>query len=196
MMKRRAPFIVHTGSGSPPSKKRGPFNFCAFCGFETGYVDSFHAQYCNHCDSVEEIDPDKLKAQQEQERQLRESTYTIADGSAIYNPDTYTRSNIRHGKTITAIPSGAGRTISMKDAITDKLRFKDGRTREMDQIFKAQDEQMTARGRTILEDRVELKRSSNIKSSDELGAEKQGTVGLSGFGEYNPAAGRKTRLSF
>jgi hypothetical protein len=32
----------------------------------------------------------------------------------------------------------------------------------MDAIFKAQDEQLTATGRTILEDRVELKRSSDI----------------------------------
>jgi hypothetical protein len=93
---------------------------------------------------------------------------------------------------------GSGRTISMKDAVTDKLRFKDGRTREMDQIFKAQDKQMEAMGRRILEDRLELKRSDNIKSSDELRAEKAGSVwGLSGSTEYNPATGiRRTRLSF
>jgi hypothetical protein len=85
----------------------------------------------------------------------------------------------------------------MKDAVTDKLRFKDGRTREMDAIFRDQDERMTARGRTILSDRVELKRSANIRSSDELKAEKSsGTVGLSGAGEYNPVTGRRTKLSF
>jgi hypothetical protein len=92
---------------------------------------------------------------------------------------------------------GSGRTISMKDAVTDKLCFKDGRTKEMDAIFKAQDEQLTARDRTILEDRVELRRSANIRSSDELKAEKAGTVGLKGAGVYNPATGvRRTRLSF
>jgi hypothetical protein len=53
--------------------------------------------------------------------------------------------------------------------------------------------------RTILEDRVELKRSSNITSSDELRAEKSGTgvLGLTGSGKYNPTTGsRRTRLSF
>ena len=150
-----------------------PLNFCNYCGFQTVYVDSFHAQYCNHCGAVEEIDAEKFKAQQEQERLQREVTYTIADGSPIYNPDAYSRTNIRHGRTF-AMP-GSGRTISMKDAVTDKLRFKDGRTKEMDQIFKAQDEQLTATGRTILSDRLELKRSSDITSSDELIAEKGNT---------------------
>ena len=67
---------------------------------------------------MEEIDAEKLKAQQEQERLQREVTYTIADGSPIYNPDAYSRTNIRHGRTF-AMP-GSGRTISMKDAVTDK----------------------------------------------------------------------------
>ena len=62
------------------------------------YVDSLHAQYYNHCGAIIDIDPEKLKPQQEQERQQTESTYTIGDGSAIYNPDVYTRSNIKHGK--------------------------------------------------------------------------------------------------
>lgn len=74
--------------------------------------------------------------------------------------------------------------------------MKDGRSKEMDAIFKAQDEQLTARGRTILSDRVELKRSSNITSSDELRAEKAGSADLTGFGKYNPVTGRRTCLSF
>jgi hypothetical protein len=169
------------------------FNFCKYCGCETVYVDSLHALICNHCGAV--LDPpDKLKAQQQEERQLRESTYTIADGSAIYNPDIYTRQNIRSGKTI-AIGSGRGHTVNMRDAIQDKLRMKDGRTKEMDQIFRAQDRQMEAMGRTILEDRLELRRSSNITSSDELRAEKTTTT----YCYYNPTtagSSRRTRLSF
>jgi hypothetical protein len=191
-MKRRAPFIVRAGSGNP-LRKKPPFNFCSYCGCETVYFDSFHAQFCNHCGAVEEIDADKLRAQEEQERLQREVTYSIADGSAIYNPEAYSRHNIRHGKTF-AMP-GSGRTISMKDAVIDKLRYKDGRTREMDQIFKAQDEQLTSTGRTIISDKVELKRSSNVTSSDELRAEKSGTVSLKGAGEWNPVSGRRTRLS-
>lgn len=146
----RSPYIVKVGSGNP-KRRKGPYNFCKFCGCETVYIDSFHAQYCNHCGAVLDIDPEKLKAQQEEERQLRESTYTIADGSAIYSPDVYTRRNIRSGKT-TIVPIGSGKThtVNMRDAIADKLCMKDGLTREMDQIFKAQDEQLTARGRTIL----------------------------------------------
>jgi hypothetical protein len=87
----------------------------------------------------------------------------------------------------------------MKDAVTDKLRFKDGRTKEMDAIFRAQDEQLTSSGRTIISDKLELKRSANIRSSDELRAEKSsgtGIVDLSGTGKYNPAPRRRTRLSF
>jgi hypothetical protein len=193
MIKRRAPFIVRAGSGNPPKKKE-PFKFCSYCGCQTVYLDSFHAQYCNHCGGVEEIDADKLKAQEQQERLQREVTYSIADGSAIYNPDTYTRHNIRHGKTF-AMP-GSGRTISMKDAVTDKLRSKDGRTREMDAIFKAQDEQLTSTGRTILSDKIELRRSDNILSSEELKAEKSSdTLGLSGSARYNPATVSR-RMSF
>jgi hypothetical protein len=194
MIKGRSPYIVRVGSGNPPKRKKGPYNFCNFCGFETVYVDAYHAQYCNKCGAIEDIDPEKLEAEQEQERQARKQTYMIADGSAIYNPDTYTRSNIRHGR-IFAMP-GSGRTIAMKDAVIDKLRMQDGRTKEMDQIFRAQDRQMEAMGRTKLEDRLELRRSNNITSSDELKAEKQGTVDLSGAGKYNPATGRRTRLSF
>jgi hypothetical protein len=86
----------------------------------------------------------------------------------------------------------------MKDAITDKLRYRgDGRSKEMDAIFKTDDEQLQSRGRKILEDRVELRRSSSITSSDELKAEKkEREVALRGAGEYNPATGRRTRLSF
>jgi hypothetical protein len=121
--------------------------------------------------------------------------FSINDGSTIYDPETYTRANLRHGRTY-AMP-GSGRTISMKYAITDKLRMKDGRTKEMDAIFKAQDEQLTPKGRTILSDKVELRRSGNILSSDELRAERQGRVDLSGAGKCNPATGsRRTRLSF
>jgi hypothetical protein len=42
---------------------------------------------------------------------------------------------------------------------------------------------------------VELRRSANIRSSDELKAKKQGSVNLKGSGEYNSATGRRTRLS-
>jgi hypothetical protein len=58
------------------------------------------------------------------------------------------------------------------------------------------DRQMEALGRTKLEEKLELRRSSNITSSDELRAEKGGSVGLSGSEKYNPATGRRTRLSF
>jgi hypothetical protein len=99
--------------------------------------------------------------------------------------------------------SPAGITIAIKgrqhednNEVIDKLRMRDGRSKEMDMIFRAQDRQMEAMGRTILEDRLELRRSSNITSSDELRAEKAGTVGLSGSEKYNPATGRRTRLSF
>jgi hypothetical protein len=200
MIKDRSPFIVRAGTGTPKRRKE-PFNFCKYCGCETAYVESFHALYCNHCGSVNDIDnndPQEVKAKEEQERQAREQTYTIADGSQPYHPGIYTRSNIKHGRTIVAIPGSGGRTMAIKrsDVIIDKLRMRDGRSRELDRILQEQDRQMESRGRKILEDRLELRRSSNITSSDELRAEKSGTVGLSGAGEYNPATGRRTKLSF
>jgi hypothetical protein len=45
-------------------------------------------------------------------------------------------------------------------------------------------------------DRVEIKRSSNVTSTDELRIEKEGVVDLSGSEKYNPVTGRRTRLSF
>jgi hypothetical protein len=196
MIKDRSPFIVRAGTGTP-KRRRGPYNFCRYCGCETAYIEAYHAQYCNHCGSVQEIDPQELKIKEEQERQAREQTYTIADGSQPYHPDIYTRSNINHGRTIVAMP-GSGRTMAVKrqDVIIDKLRMKDGRSRELDRILQQQDRQMEAMGRRITEDRLELRRSSNITSSDELKAEKSGTVDLSDSGKYNPVTGRRTRLSF
>jgi hypothetical protein len=172
LIKDRSPFIVRAGSGSP-KRRREAFNFCQYCGCETVYVDSFHALWCNHCGSVNDIDPQEVKAKEEQERQAREQTYTIADGSKPYHPDIYTRSNVKHGRTIVAMP-GRGRTIAIKrsDAIADRLRMKDGRSRELDRILQEQDRQMESMGRRITEDRLELRRSSNITSSDELRAEK------------------------
>jgi hypothetical protein len=67
----------------------------------------------------------------------------------------------------------------MRDAIADKLRFQDGRSRVLDTILRQQDEQFERMGRTITSDRLELKRSSDITSSDELIAEK-GNVQLRG----------------
>jgi transcription initiation factor TFIIIB Brf1 subunit/transcription initiation factor TFIIB len=193
----RSPYIVRAGS-STPKKRKEPFHFCRYCGCETVYLEAYYAFLCQKCGAiVEEKDPEEQKAIEEQKRQQTESTYSIADGSAIYNPETYTRTNIRHGK-IYPMSGGSGRTVSIKrsDTIIDKLRMKDGRTPEMDAIFKAQDEQLTARGQRILSDRLELRRSSNVKSSDELRAEKSGNVDLSGVGKYNPITGRRTRLSF
>ena len=193
----RSPYIVRAGSSTPPKKRKEPFHFCRYCGCETVYLEAYYAFLCQKCGAiVEEIDPEEQKAIEEQKRQQTESTYSIADGSAIYNPETHTRTNIRHGKIYPM--SGAGRTVSIKtrDTIIDKLRMKDGRSKEMDMIFRAQDRQMESMGRTILEDKVELRRSSNVKSSDELRAEKSGTVGLSGAGKYNPTTARRTNLSF
>jgi hypothetical protein len=68
--------------------------------------------------------------------------------------------------------------------------------KEMDAVFKVQDRQMEARARKILSDRIELKHSDNIKSSDELRAEKAGAVGFNDSGEYYPATRRRIRLSF
>jgi len=56
--------------------------------------------------------------------------------------------------------------------------------------------QLEATGRTITSDGLELKKSNNVVSSDELRAERSGNVGLKGAGEYNPATSRRTRLSF
>ena len=50
--------------------------------------------------------------------------------------------------------------------------------------------QLEASGRTVTSDRLELKKSYNVKSSDELRAEKQGTVSPSGAGKYNSVSGR------
>jgi hypothetical protein len=200
-IKRRSPYAVRAGSSSPryrpPAVSGQRDHWCKHCGGQTHYWPEMRGLYCNQCGTLEE-DTDELKAQLEAEKLREESTFDMADGSAIYSPGMYSPSNIRKGKTI-AVGSGKGHTtINMRDAITDKLRYRDGRTREMDQVFKAQDRQMESMGRTIKSDRVELKRSSNITSSDELRAERSsGTVGgLSGAGEYNPATGRRTRLSF
>ncbi len=76
-------------------------------------------------------------------------------------------------KFLFGIGTGKARTINMKDAITDKLRYQDGRSREMDEIFKAQDRQLESTGRQITSDRLELRRSDNIKSSDEMRAERE-----------------------
>jgi hypothetical protein len=124
---------------------------------------------------------------------LEEATFTLADGSDVFSPEAYSPSRIRSGKTI-GIGTGKARTINMKDAIIDKLRYRDGPTREMDEIFKAQDRQLESTDRQITSDRLELRRSDNIKSCDEFRSEKlgHGYVDLSGAGKYNAATNRRT----
>ena len=191
----RSPHIVRAGS-STPKKRKEPFHFCRYCGCETVYLEAYHAFLCQRCGTiVDEIDPEE--EQQRAKEHQQEQTYTIADGSQPSHPDIYTRSNIKHGKTFAIPPAGHTVAIRRSDAIIDKLRRKDGRSLELDRILQQQDRQMESMGRTILEDKLELRRSSNVKSSDELRAEKSGTVGgLSGTGKYNTATGRGTRLSF
>jgi hypothetical protein len=195
----RSPHIVRAGSSTPTKRRKEPFNsFCRYCGLETVYLEAYHAFLCQRCGTiVDEIDP---KEEQKAKEQQQEQTYTIADGSQPYHPDIYTRSNIKHGKTFAIPPGvGSGRTMAIRrsDAVAERLRMKDGRSRELDRILQQQDRQMESMGRTILEDRLELRRSSNVKSSDELRAEKSsGTVGLSGAGRYKPATGKRPRLSF
>jgi transcription initiation factor TFIIIB Brf1 subunit/transcription initiation factor TFIIB len=193
--------MVRAGSSTPHTKKRKePFHFCRYCGLQTVYMDAYYAFYCQRCGTiVDEINPEEKATTREQQQQQQESTYTIADGSQPYSPDVYTRSNIKHGKTFAIPPAGSsGRTMAIRrsDVIAERLRMKDGRSRELDRVLQQQDRQMESMGRTILEDRLELRRSSNVKSSDELRAEKSGNVGLSGAGRYKPATGKRPRLSF
>jgi hypothetical protein len=64
-------------------------------------------------------------------------------------------------------------------------------------IFRKQDDQLEANGRRILSEHLKIDRSTSITSSSELRAEKgTNSVGLSGAGEWNPATGRRTRLTF
>jgi hypothetical protein len=209
--KERSPFIVRTGSSSsfnnntpPPSSgvaAAGKYTFCSHCGGRTFYWPQHHGLWCNLCGTLEE-DSEQLKAQLEIEQLEQQSTFSLADGTDVYSPENYTYSKLRQSRRTFPVGSGGGgsgaKTISMKDTITDKLHMKDGRSREMDRIFQQQDRQMEATGKIILEDRLELKRSSNVTSSDELRAENSsGNVGgISGTGKYNPATRRRTRLSF
>lgn len=202
-IKRRAPYITRTDSNKSDKKPHGRTSVCPYCGSISYYWEAQQGYYCNACSTLEE-ETDEMKARFEAQKLQQEATFEMADGSAIYSPCVYTPSNIRTGKTIGIGGGGGGhgrRTIipvGRKDAVIDKLRrSRQGLTPEMDRIFKAQDEQLTSSsGRTITEDRLELKRSDKITSSDDLKAEKTGSVGLKGAGEYNPATVRRTRLSF
>jgi hypothetical protein len=120
--------------------------------------------------------------------------FKTADGSRIFDSEHPTTSG-------TARSTAGGITIPIKSStnVTDRLRYKDACTREMYDIFRKQDEQLEANGRRILEDKVDIRQSENICSSDELRVDKagNGNVGLAGAGSYyNPATGRRTRLTF
>lgn len=77
--------------------------------------------------------------------------------------------------------STGGITIPIKSSksITDRLRYRDARTKEMYDIFKWQDDHLQDTGRKVTEDNIQLHKSHNITSSDELKSEKAGTVDLS-----------------
>jgi hypothetical protein len=199
-IKRRSPYISKAGTGSSSynNSNRKKYTFCNHCGGNTVYWPQYHGLWCNHCGTLEE-DSDELNAQLELEQMEQQSTFSLSDGTDVYSPEAYTYSKLRNSSRNTGrrtiFPVGAGRR---QDLITDKLRMRDGRSREMDAIFKAQDDQLTSTGRTITGDRLELRRSSNITSSEELRAEKgEGSFDLSNTGRYNPATGsRRTRFSF
>jgi hypothetical protein len=148
-----------------------------------------------------EPDPEEMQKAIEHENQSNAPVFSTADGSRIFNSSSGGHYDSMFGRRGRSSPGGVtipikGRNHDGDNEIIEKLRMKDGRFKEMDMIFGAQDRQMESMGRTILEDKVELRRSSNITSSDELRAEKAGTVGLSGAGKYNPATSKRTSLSF
>jgi hypothetical protein len=209
----RAPYIRKVGKGhriggepffeerGPPPYKPQTVKHCSFDGARMVYVSSMRCFYCNVCSNVMELDPNEVQNAIQYENESNTPTFSTADGSRIFNSSGGQYDNSMFGRGRRSSSQG-GITVAMKtreDLITDKLRLKDGRSKEMDAIFRQQDKQMEAMGRTILEDKLELRRSSNVKSSDELRAEKSssGTVAdLTGSGKYNPATGRRTRLSF
>jgi hypothetical protein len=206
----RAPYIRKVGGNvpriqdpfeenkGPPPYKPQTVKHCSFDGARMAYVSSMRCFYCNVCSNVVELDPYEVQNAIQYENESNSPVFGTADGSRIFNSTD--DSSIFGGRRSRS--SAGGITVAMKtreDLITDKLRMKDGRSPEMDRIFQQQDRQMEAMGRTILSDKLELKRSSNIKTSDELRAEKSGNVvDLTGTGgRYNPATGRRrTRLSF
>jgi hypothetical protein len=156
------------------------------------YVPTQKAFYCNSCGAMKELTPEAAQALQDYERSLTQPpAFSLVDGTPIQSGAQFDR----YGRSTYATPGGI--TIPKHPmSMVDKLRYeKQGLTQEMDAIFRRDDERLQATGRTIIEDKLELNRSNSITSSDELKAEKSGSVGLKGSAEYNPAMRRRTRLS-
>src|SRR5215213_1553158 len=84
---RRLPYISNTSGGAPGSRniKNDPI-FCKLCGHSMYKVESFHALVCDNCGAMDDL---PLTEAEIRAKQQQESTFSIADGSIIYNTNDY-----------------------------------------------------------------------------------------------------------
>jgi hypothetical protein len=172
--KRRSPFIVgHNSRGN--NKKKDPI-FCPRCNFSMTYIDAFGAYACNNCGILKDvIDPLELEARTQREKQSRESTYTIADGSQAYSEDTYSDDNLRFRKHLNS--SGGGITRNTKGAVENRYNPKS----DMDKVFERETNVLERGGNYVTSQHTEIKKSPDIISSSDLVADKMGgNVGIMG----------------
>jgi hypothetical protein len=114
---RRLPYISNT-SGGPESGKNDPI-FCKLCGNSMYKIESFHALVCDNCGAMDDL---PLTEEEIRAKQQQESTFSIADGSVIYNPDDYSSRGLRQHKHYTS-PGGITRKVpSVEDKIHDSQK--------------------------------------------------------------------------
>lgn len=114
---RRIPYISNT-AGAPGIRKNDQI-FCKLCGHSMNKVQSFHALVCSNCGAIDDL---PMTEQEIKAKQQQESSYTVADGSLIYNPDDYSSYGLRQRKHFVT-PGGITRKIpSVEEKFRDSQR--------------------------------------------------------------------------
>jgi hypothetical protein len=120
---------------------------------------------------MQDVEQDPIELQKQ--RQQQQTTFSVADGSVIYDDVSYSYSNLKSGRHYV---SPGGRTISMKDSINEKLENR--HKSETERLLDKESALLTKDPGTIITSRVDIiKQSSGIIDGAKLIASK-GNVDL------------------
>jgi hypothetical protein len=166
---RRIPFISNTSGAS--GRQNDPI-FCKLCGHSMYKVESFHALVCDNCGAMDDL---PLTEQEIRAKQQQESTFSIADGSIIYNQDAYSDNNLRQQKHYTS-PGGITRKMP---SVEDKFRHTEKSDAEKIMDYESDKLVADSYGSIKITGRVdEVNRSSDILSGEDFAFSK-GNVDIS-----------------
>jgi hypothetical protein len=175
----RIPYISNT-SHTPGTSKNDPY-FCPSCGHGMYKVQSLHALVCPNCGAMDDL---PLTEEEIRAKQQQESTFSIADGSVIYNSDDYSSGSLRQHKHYMS-PGGITRKVP---SVEDKIH--DSQKSDAEHIMDKESALLTKDGNIRITSREDtIEQSSDIINGSDLIASK-GNIDISSIGGSKRSSSR------